>query len=135
MQQQSLRRSLYFTAANATEIAARQHGHDEQSRSGVVNRALSALWTIYAAGRATVRARFSNEELLAITNALRGTATTPNNIGAETYNWLCANAGEDSEPTPFNIQAKLDMLSFAEKMALIDAIERWDGQDINHLLK
>ena len=131
-QHQPMRASTYITSENVAQLASRLAANDG-SLSGTINAALAAYWRILAQCRTGLRRRFDNTELAVIVKYHNeGDKAAP--LATRVYNACMADL-HSPDIDISSLYNRLDMLSEIETIALADAIARWDGADINQLLR
>lgn len=131
-QHQPIRASTYITGENVAQLANRLAANNG-SLSGTINAALAAYWRILAECRTTLRRRFDNDELAAIAKYHNeGDSAAP--LATRVYNACMADL-HSPDIDISSVYNRLDLLSATEIDALADAIARWDGKDINQLLR
>ena len=126
------RLSITMPPSTLAHVEARQaRSGEEQSydRSAVIARSLDRYFYALAAARRGLRSRFSKNELGLITDVANGTLfASPIAIGFVEHEVAAAlvdGAAERWHVDGPALHKKLAALTYCEKLALVDSVERW----------
>ena len=124
--------SITMPPSTLEQIAARQARQGEEQsydRSAVIARSLDRYFYALAAARRGLRSRFGKNELGLIIDVANGALfASPCAIGFLEHEVAAALADGGAERWHVDgpaLMKKLKALSYVEKLALIDAAERW----------
>lgn len=126
------RLSITIPAHTLAHVLARQaRSGEEQSydRSATIAKSLDRYFYALAAARRGLRSRFSKNELGLITDVANGTLfASPCAIGFLEHEVAAALADGGAEKWHVDgpaLHKKLAALTYCEKLALVDSVERW----------
>lgn len=132
--------SLHILIPAATADELQERVSPTVTRSEAARAALARYFAVVASGRASLKGRFDAAELSLLADICAGTLFEPYcppAFGGQASRSQLAQEAADAESAYFDkwqvsrprLLAKLDNLSVAEDLALVDAIERyWRGK-------
>lgn len=128
--------AVTFSVTAAAEIALRTPPRNangqERGRSAIINNLVERMCEVYRIERLRMRQIFTNDELALIIRATSGTlfdtrSVTYLHIGIADAMALNPGMLEDLDVAPALLNQKMSKLDYAQKAALVDALERWWG--------